>query len=413
MYMNREEKMKRYIHDYQKREKAVFELIKKDKTILPVNKKHLIDYYDVMIEEELSPASITRNLSLMVPWARMIKTDFKKASNEEIKALWKELRQRKSRRHKAGEEPRTLAILTKNKYRDCLRSFYKRLYELDEGYPEQVQGLKKLPEHKKDISPEGLLSLKDIAQLVRSANSIRDKAFIALLADTGARVGEIGAMDIENLRENEDGFIIVHFPFGKTGARTLPLLNCKPLLLEYLESHPRVDGEKSPLFVSNGGNQRFKYQAIRKMLQKTSDRAGISKAANPHHYRHSTASLYAKQFSESVVNKWFGWAIAGGSTAQRYIHLNHEQLKQSYLEFYNSKENILKIRKCQNGHENWGGRDYCKFCNAKLKSKTILIRERVVDEKEEELWAFLNEMKKEEILNVFQRLWKEKQKAVS
>jgi len=234
----REEMNKRSIHNYKQIEKRYFERIKTDNGILDKNKEYIEEYYKSMLAEDLSPATIFRNLSLMIPWAKTLDVDFKKATNKQMRLVWRNIRNNLS-----------LEISTRNKYRDVIRSFYRRLYDLEEGFPKQVQGLKKLEERRNQVRPEDLLSLQEINNLIRVALNPRDKALIALLADTGARIGEIGSLNIENIREDSDGFLIVSIPFGKTGSRVLPVMNCKPLLLEWLEQHPRLDGEKSPLFV--------------------------------------------------------------------------------------------------------------------------------------------------------------------
>lgn len=69
--------------------------------------------------------------------------------------------------------------------------------------------------------PESLLSEEQVAQLINVCRSRRDRAIIAVLYDSGCRIGEIRTMKIKSVSFDKYGARI-HVK-GKTGARSLRL----------------------------------------------------------------------------------------------------------------------------------------------------------------------------------------------
>jgi len=74
-----------------------------------------------------------------------------------------------------------------------------------------------------------------------------------------------------------------------------------------------------------------------KMLRDLAKKAKIEKPIRPHLMRHSLATYYAPQLTESVMNEHFGWS-QGGRTASIYTHLSGKQVDDQILSVFGKKQ---------------------------------------------------------------------------
>ena len=66
----------------------------------------------------------------------------------------------------------------------------------DDPHPPEVKWMSLKLAHKHSKLPEELLTEEDFIAIIRNCDTIRDKALISTIAESGARVGEIGTMQI-------------------------------------------------------------------------------------------------------------------------------------------------------------------------------------------------------------------------
>ncbi|MEK6902617.1 MAG: tyrosine-type recombinase/integrase, partial [archaeon] len=113
---------------------------------------------------------------------------------------------------------RDYAEWTKADYRIILKRFYKWLLGNNEEFPIQVKWIR-YREPKNTILPEELLTEEEVLRVVDKTKLIRDKAFIYLLYESGARIGEILTLSIKHVTiGNPISSILVS---GKTGQRRI------------------------------------------------------------------------------------------------------------------------------------------------------------------------------------------------
>ena len=120
-----------------------------------------------------------------------------------------------------------------------LKRFYKflRNWNVDKEipFPEEVRWLKKTIKANERREPE-FLAPGEVKQLIRAAETTRDKAMIAVQFDGGFRPGEHLMIDVGNVRLDDSGArVLVR---GKTGERTVRLISSAAVLAQYLETHP-------------------------------------------------------------------------------------------------------------------------------------------------------------------------------
>lgn len=209
----------------------------------------------------------------------------------------------------AGLEARNYKDWTKTTLKKIIKRYWKWLKGNDEQYPEEVKWIKAGMARNKRPLPkaEDLLTEEDIAKLLEHAKTIRDRAFISTLWETGTRISELGNLTLGDVRFDQLGGILS--VNGKTGPRRVRIIQSVPHLSRWIDQHPNKGRPNAPLWVvaSNyGRGNRILYQALRTTLRRVSRAAGIKKRVNPHAFRHARATFLAKHLTEFQMNQYLG-----------------------------------------------------------------------------------------------------------
>ncbi|MDO8648140.1 MAG: tyrosine-type recombinase/integrase [Candidatus Diapherotrites archaeon] len=368
------------IHNYDAKLNFYMRKISEDTEISALTKSTLLEYRE-SLSGKATP-TIWKNLQVMYAISKKLKKEFKDASKKDIDKLANEINSNDK-----------LTPYTKQKYLICLKRFYRCIYGMPKGqYPIQVLALETTVSRSRQRLPEDLLEPFEVKKIISVAMNSRDRCFVSLLFDLGCRIGELASIDIKHIEDKED-YVLVTMPRGKNGPHKLPIINSRPYILEWLSKHPKLDGANSPLFIELGtrkAKDRMSYPAMRKMLMVLMRRSGLQKPVNPHHWRHSAATLYARHFSEKSLDEWFTWG--SDKTNHKYIHMSGLKLLDEYLKFYNSSENVLRIIRCKSCSTiNEGVLEYCKKCNSALLQKTIISGEEK-EKKDEKALEYLQSM---------------------
>jgi integrase len=85
-----------------------------------------------------------------------------------------------------------------------------------------------------------LLTEEEVKAMIKKCDNLRDKALIATLYESAARLSELLTMQILDVAFDEYGCLIVLH--GKTGARKLRLVVASPYLANWIEK-PSIKGK--------------------------------------------------------------------------------------------------------------------------------------------------------------------------
>lgn len=239
-----------------------------------------------------------------------------------------------------------------------------------------------------------------------------------------ARPHEILNLKVKDIKFSvtDDGihYAEVRITQGKTGPRTVPLIDSLPYLKEWLEEHPMGNAFDSNVFISQGNNHGskltsdglsshydyYKTKYFPKLLDDNtvplSDKAFIknmlTKPWNLYVFRHSALTDKSQILSESVLKDHAGWTMSSKMT-QIYIHLSGESSKillqmRGVIRKNDADEaNALKTRQCPNCFE--PNRPDSQFC---IKCRIVLSLESYNDvlkrQKEKELE--INQLKEQQ-----------------
>ena len=173
---------------------------------------------------------------------------------------------------------------------------------------------------KKVINPSDILLPEDIKKLINVATIERDRCIIAVLYESGIRIGELLALTTDMIQMDEiKQEVTLHIPNEqgcKTGARSVVCLE----IYGYVQDWQKCNPSKQFIDMSLTG--------LRHVMERLFKRAGIAKPFNVHHFRHSAITHAAGlNMSETQLSYRF-WGIPHSNMLSTYVHLN-EQLKSS------------------------------------------------------------------------------------
>ena len=354
------------IYNFPNKLKNVLNRLKKAKTS-EKNKQLILEFRDFASLDGLGLPRIVRYLEILKDWAVILETDFDKATKEDITRAVRIIQENE------------YSAWTKSTYKIMLKRFYKWLKNTGDDYPEEIKWIKtniKATE-KKLISNGELITEGEVKKLIECAEHPRDKAFVSLLYESGARVGEIATLQIKNVKFDEYGAVLN--VIGKTGPRPIRIIFSTPHLMTWIQNHPCKADVESPLWINRGTRKHdsaIGYATIRKMLQDLFLKAGIKKRFNPHMFRHSRATFLADHLTEFQMNQYFGW-VQGSNMPSTYIHMNGSKIDESILELNGikkaktSKESELKPKICPRCDTiNSPDGKFCLKCGGILDTKT-------------------------------------------
>ncbi len=272
-----------------------------------------------------------------------------------------------------------LAPDSKHHIKAIIKSFYKHMLGEDYFYPKQVAWIKTSSPITKHTLPEDIMDEEDILKMLKTTSNVRDQALIALLFDSGIRIGELLNMQLKDIDlRSEPAHIKVT---GKTGSRKIPIMFSAKYLARYISS---IKNRKynDPLWLATGTwknyNKPVEYASIRKALAVAAQRAGIEKRANPHSFRHARATHYANKLSDQQLKAFFGWGN-DSKMASVYVHLSGRDLDKGVLEANGVKvesfvaEPKLTAKNCKRCEEsNPTDSQYCYRCGSPMDEKVIV-----------------------------------------
>jgi len=228
----------------------------------------------------------------------------------------------------------------------------------------------------KTIDPGNIITDEDIKIVIqKGCNLDYERAFLVLLHETGMRVGEILGIRLMDIQDKTTHWLIRID--GKTGERTVPVMTSIPYLAQWINHHPDRENRTAYLWVSDVGKWRGKpirYNGAVRLIQRCFKRSGVEKKHNPHHFRHSRATLDAPHYSEVILCKLRGWTI-GSQQVRRYTHLSGKEAEDAFLRHrgIKSAEEVEEPKNvvCACGEQNTPESKYCHRCGKALNIEAV------------------------------------------
>lgn len=390
------------IYDHNKMIEQTFSLFHRD-----LSQEHytLAKKYDVaMVKDTLGKATRLKQLKTLLSLGRLLGKDWSVCTKDDVDYLVVKIMDQYS---KSGKETETT-----RDHKKVLKLFF-RWYKLGSrnfrkvgDTPETRDITVKRPTDK--LVRENLLDEKDLANLLKACGeNARDRAFLHVHYEANTRPGEILSLQIKHVTHDAHGAKIA--VDGKTGTRSIRLIESVPSLNSWLSVHPLQDNPDAPLWISfdkNRYGESISLKGAQVMLAKRCRMAQISKRVNLKLFRHSGATNIAHFLSDELMKKRMGWTKTSTMPA-RYTHLNNEDVEKAFFREYGisgfENNKIAKVPKICNicDTSNIPDAKSCSKCGKPLHLHAIIEQENKQQQERELMGDKIQEL--ENKLNFMQK----------
>jgi site-specific recombinase XerD/ribosomal protein L37E len=345
-----------------------------EESSLPSSEKRLLLEYDEFLTASgFGDARRCGVLRALLTWHGWLGIPFKKAKRENIVVAVSKLEQ--AERRKGGK----FATSTKAKLKFILKAFYRWLRRTQEAPPE-VAWLRAGFACGKPKLPKDMLTEEDVKKLIGSARSLRDKAIVSTLWESGMRASEFLNLRWENISFRDKETAIAVFTCGKSRSskQRRNLLRASAPYLNALRLNNPSPSPGSPLWLASNDGKPLSHRGLNHVLKENAKRAGITKPMNPHNFRHSRTTFLTTRISPAALCEYLGWSQASRMPAT-YSHLCGESVDDEIEAVYGTKptpkekESILVPRKCERcGEVNPANLEFCSKCGFALTLEAAL-----------------------------------------
>lgn len=181
--------------------------------------------------------------------------------------------------------------------------------------------------------PDQLLSKEEIQALLKACMSSRDRALIALLYESGCRIGEIARLTWGRVKFDDYGVILTVEDTKCNTQRYVRLVMTKPYFSAWRQDYPFDSKDDALVFITHRKTP-LKHSAVMKVLDRLTKRSGIEKHITPHIFRHSRIThLISEGMNESVI-KLMMWGNINTKMFHTYAHLTGGDIDREVLGSY-------------------------------------------------------------------------------
>ncbi|MBL7015221.1 MAG: site-specific integrase [Nitrosopumilus sp.] len=298
------------------------------KTISPKNQELFKKYDRVMIQDTLAIATRVNQLEVFIRLSKMVRKDWVDVTKDDVDKLVYDIMTTYSPDGKENwathDYKKVLTILMKWMYlgKRCTGTVK----------PDIISNVViKKPKNK--LIREELLTDDDISKIIKATINPRDRALLAVQAESGARPGEMMSLRIKHVKVDQYGAKIA--VDGKTGARSVRIVKSVPELMNWIDIHPFKNNGESPLWVvlrqgSNYG-EALDWSSAHAILADSVKKSGITKRVFLNLFRHSSATKSAQFMTESQLRMRQGWTPTSTMPAT-YVHMIGSDADNAYLE---------------------------------------------------------------------------------
>jgi integrase len=376
----------------------------------------IIDDYIQARKTEANLAISTQKVMIdnLNRFSRIVNKNFMDVIRDDIVSFLNRLRKSET------EDPYHKWIGTYNLFVVTLGTFFKWFYypksePKERPKPQVLDNIKQLKRKEKSTyKPTDMWTQEDDLLFIKYCPSKRDRGYHTIARDTSCRPSEILKLRIKDIVFKKAGDrqyaeIVVN---GKTGTRSIPLINSIPYVKDMIDSHPmrnhpnayliyneKIFGRSISIFGLYSMYERYKERIFPSLLrdplldpsEKSKIKDLLKKPWNPYIRRHSALTEKSKMLPEHTLRQHAGWTPTS-NMHQKYIHYYGNESNESILEAYgvidkNKKEiDKLKPRQCPNCNEqNKIDSKFCAKCRMILSYDTYVETVENNEEKEDRL----------------------------
>ncbi|MDD3740746.1 MAG: tyrosine-type recombinase/integrase [Bacteroidales bacterium] len=322
--------------------------------------------------EGISHSRCTKITQTLLSWRQVFEPHWDEATVDDLFAARVRLTSMKSERGKPYKQ-NTIADHVR-----ILKSFYRWL--ISRGYSritlDELSELKSPPTDKETTDPGDLITADELAAMIKACKTHRDRAILAVLYESGARIGEVARLRWSDILFDKYGVRCTVNDTKERKKRYPRLINSTAYLAAWRNGYYGPSAEGSAyVFISTNG-EPLEHRAISQVIGRAAERAGIKKRIYPHLFRKSRITeLVRRNYQESVLKETF-WANPDTMMFRTYLKLSERDIDDEFLRKAGLKtENEIdagddKPRQCMYCLAvNPPGSRFCRMCTKPLTSE--------------------------------------------
>jgi integrase/recombinase XerD len=345
-----------HVHNYAVRVANMVRNLQESPRLSLEIKAAIVRFHDDCFARGISAGRVARYLHEAILLHEWFGKDLATASLPEVRSLV------------ARIEQSDYAPASKRDFKIALRK-YVRFAAGTEEYPATVSWIRASQGVKTMRIPEEVLTPEEVTRMVGAAPNARDRALIAVLYESGCRIGEILDLRVQDVTPATPGIVLR--VDGKTGPRRIRLIASTPYLVDYLNGHRFRDEPSRHLWVTLN-DLPMQYARTALMLRRAARIAGIKKHIYPHLFRHSRATHLASHLTESQMKAYFGW-VQASEMAGIYVHMSGRDVDHAILRLNGLEDQrkstleVLPPRPCRRcGTSNGATNRFCTSCSGPM-----------------------------------------------
>lgn len=258
-----------------------------------------------------------------------------------------------------------------NRVKIILRLFYNDLFP--ELAPALFKDVKTGEVKPKTLNDSHLIRAADFHRVMQVTQHPCDRAMLAILAETGMRIGALASLNVGDVLPQDDGTIILNIDPSAPGLKTPQapkrIYWAVPFVKEWLGSRGKAVPQE-PLIpnVRRRPGARIRSETVNSWLKTICQKAGVP-VIHCHMFRRTVATEMACHgMPRAKMNALFGWSPRT-STADRYVVLSKADLTTALHKFWKLPTNgverqpIMGHMRCPAcGHVISIANSYCPHC---------------------------------------------------
>lgn len=303
----------------------------------------------------------------LISWRRFILRSFREMTAGDLYAGLNAMQEGKSARGTPYKQN------TRHDYIKALKSFV--LWLIDNGYStikrEKVKAIQIPHVDHSTTAPDALLTADEIQRILAACRSPRDRAIVAVLYETGGRIGEIARLRWCDVVFDEYGVRVHIHDTKKNRIRYARCTWAREMLAAWKNVYPLEAVPDSLVFLSSR-KDAMNYDQIRRRLVMAARRAGVTKRIHTHLFRKSRITHMIQQnFQESIIKQMM-WGNLNTQEFRTYAVLCEADIDAEILDKAGIRRKADRVdplapRPCPQCHTVGGpGSRFCSACGQAL-----------------------------------------------
>lgn len=198
------------------------------------------------------------------------------------------------------------------------------------------------------ITENNLVTEKDVEKMLRYAESFKEKSYLLLSFQTGARPQELLELKWKDIKFEDNYADVTLFSTKTKQSRTFPVVDQTMKALWEWKQHYSFPEVKSQdyIFPSRWRDKSMTSAGANKMLRRMATASGLNKDVWGYLFRHSRATRLYEELPQQIVEKLMGHKNMAGV----YAHISSKKAREVMLnKIYKieeiSREDKLEIKK--------------------------------------------------------------------